>query len=154
MEITYEENHPAVIIDDSDFDLVRKHNAKWYFYEGYAMCRSYVTREKIVMHRLIMSAQKGQQIDHINRNRLDNRKENLRFCNQSQNMANIIKKNNSSSKYKGVYYSKANSKWLVQIKCKGVSYYFGYHENEIQAALIADIHFKKLNGEFAVLNFP
>ena len=84
------------LVDDEDYELVNKYN--WYFGAGYAR-----SMEKILMHRLIMKAKKGQMIDHIDGNGLNNQRSNLRFCTHSQNMANKKGFKNTSSKYKGVY---------------------------------------------------
>ncbi|HDY66674.1 hypothetical protein LCGC14_1993850 [marine sediment metagenome] len=110
------------------------------------------------MHRIVINAQKGQIVDHINSNGLDNRTENLRLCTNSQNFQNSRKQKNCSSKYKGVYEVKKakRKKWRTMICSpnKGKSRHVGSYSTEIEAALAYDIMAKELFGEFARLNFP
>lgn len=85
------------LIDDVDYEKVSQLN--WCYTAksdelGYAKGTG-----DILMHRLIMDAKRGQEIDHINGNPLDNRRENLRFCNHSQNGGN--RACNESSSWKG-----------------------------------------------------
>lgn len=82
------------------------------------------------------------ELDHINRNKLDNRIENLRECNSSQNAAN----RRSNKKYKGV--SKClNGKFKAQIT-------LGTFDTAEEAAKKYDEILYKIHGEFALLNFP
>lgn len=107
------------------------------------------------MHRMIMNASKGFVVDHINHNGLDNRKANLRLVTNAQNSYNrpCFKKKGSPSQYKGVYWSKRDNKWQVQISCKGKVKTIGQFKDEIQAAKAYDKAAKKYHGEFAYLNF-
>lgn len=104
------------------------------------------------MHRFIMNAQKGQIIDHINGNGLDNRKENLRFCTHRQNAYNLITGTNKTSKYKGVHLLKNNGLWCVQIKIPNKRIRLGNFEREDDAALAYNEAAIKYFGEFACLN--
>jgi hypothetical protein len=93
--------------------------------------------------------------DHINGKGYDNRKANLRLATRSQNCMNkpFIKTKPSSSKYRGVSWSKSQKKWHVQIGLKGKCIFIGYFEDEISAAKAYDTAAKKYHKEFAVLNF-
>jgi len=108
------------------------------------------------MHRVIINAPKHLLVDHINHSGLDNRKANLRTATCAQNNVNraSYKTKNSPSKYKGVYWSKRDKKWQVQIcynyKCRTI----GLFDNEFQAAKAYDEAAKKYHKEFAVLNLP
>lgn len=76
---------------------------------------------RILMHRLIMNAEKGTDVDHINHSGLDNREVNLRVCSRAQNVANSQPRKNSTSKYKGVHKhvvkrgGKINTYWVASI---------------------------------------
>ncbi len=106
----------VAIVDDKDFDKVSEY--KWYCSSmGYASRTEHKngTKKEILLHRFLMGAKKGQEIDHINRNSLDNTRSNLRFCTRSENNHNRgINKNNKSG-YTGVYWHKGAGKWLAQI---------------------------------------
>lgn len=99
--------------------------------DGYARAR--VQGKTIRMHRLVVGAEPRQIVDHINRNRLDNRRENLRVVDQQTNAINRGKSNNSASRYKGV--NKHKSGWQVYVG----SCYVGLFKSEEDAALAYDI---------------
>lgn len=139
----------AIQVDKEDISIVNSHN--WYIDKrGYLYTKDGV--KTIFLHRLIMKAEKEQEIDHRFGNLLDFRKENLRFCTSRQNKTNQIKRvnNKTTSKYKGVSLRKPSGKWLA--RCDKIS--LGYFDSEIEAAYTYDKKAKKLFGEFAKLNFP
>ncbi len=73
------------------------------------------------------------QIDHINGIRNDNRLENLRWGNQSQNQRNKKKKVNCSSQYLGVRWRKKDNKWEASIRINGITKYLGLFATELEA---------------------
>ena len=91
------------LVDDADFaDLTQwrwRLNSK-----GYAIRRAILDGNAtlLCMHREIMNAQPGQFVDHIDRNRLNNTRANLRFVTQQQNLMNRRLGRNNTSGYKGV----------------------------------------------------
>ena len=148
------------IVDPEDFERLNRH--KWYvatrsntFYAIRA-AGSRRNRRNIWMHREIINPPDHLVVDHINHNGLDNRKANLRPATRAQNNYNrlIIKRKDSSSRYKGVTWKKENRKWLAQIHFKGEYIFLGYFKDEIQAAKAYDQAAKKYYGQFACLNFP
>ena len=70
--------------------------------------RSENKKMRVLLHRIVVSAKKGEVVDHINGNTLDNRKRNLRICTQHQNMMNNKGGNLKKGKYKGVYKNNTN----------------------------------------------
>ena len=105
------------------------------------------------MHRLIINVPQEMQTDHINRNGLDNRRENLRICTQMQNNQNCKPHKNSSSIFKGVHWSKWTRKWMASIMQDYKNMYLGYYDSEIEAAKTYDRKAKELFGKFARTNF-
>ncbi len=106
-----------------------------------------------MMHRQILGASKGENVDHIDGNGLNNQRSNLRFCTQSQNCCNQRKRTlTSSSKYKGV--AKAKRKWHVCLGKDGITYNLGCFASQETAAREYDKLAKLVHGEFALLNFP
>ncbi len=146
----------SFFIDDSDIELVSKY--KWSY--GSSGSNSYfkarVEGKTMYLHRLILGAQKGNFVDHIDRDTKNNRRENLRFVNKAQNNANCNRnKNKPKWEYRGIdYFSKKTKPWRAQISCKSVRHVSKYCKTMIEAALEYDSLAKKLFGEFAVLNFP
>lgn len=86
-----------------------------------------------------------QVIDHINGNKLDNRKENLRILSKSENARNKLKHNGSSSKYYGVSYSKRYNKWVLNVTSLDNTLYNCKYEEESHAAYHYNILVKELN---------
>src|SRR5712664_2670409 len=107
------------IVDDCNYPYLNQW--KWtYHNSGYvsrAMGGKILGKRKtIYMHRLILDVSRRKYTDHINGNRLDNRKENLRIVTQSQNQMNRGKQNNNTTGHTGVYrekHSKINP-WFAQ----------------------------------------
>lgn len=137
-----------VLVDDEDFEYLNQW--KWQFGGRRYAVRTINHSQKIYMHRQIMNPPKNMEIDHINGNELDNRKENLRFANRRQNQLNAKPHKGSISGYKGVYLKKLNTekKWVVYIQQK----YIGSFVNKINAAKAYNQAAIKYFGEFARLN--
>ena len=103
-----------------------------------------IDKKMYYLHRLIYKyhnedwdltdSSSKNQIDHININKLDNRIENLRIANRTQNNRNQNKKINCSSKYRGVCLHKSTNKWLVAIRINGIRKHLGSFDNEEEAA--------------------
>lgn len=150
------------IVDDEDFNFLNQW--KWYFYKGYATRCEYLGfangKQKvkhIPLHRLLMGMPKGIEVDHKNLNRLDNRRENLRFATRGENSRNMPKqKRPTSSKYKGVSKHTETSKWRAYIKTGGEQINLGFFTNEEDAALAYNFAALKLFWEFSRPNlfFP
>ena len=139
------------IIDTEDYDKVKDYC--WTLARDYAVTIKRGTKERIYLHRIIMNISKNKYIDHINRNKLDNRKSNLRICTYAENNRNIEKKyKNSTSIYKGVCWQKASSKWISAITKNDKKYHLGSFTNEIEAAKAYDKKALELFGEFACTN--
>lgn len=102
----------VALVDDNDFERINQF--KWYFSHGYAMKDT--RKERTYMHRLIVGASKGQIVDHINRNSLDNRRTNLRLVTQSGNIFNTGMWKHNTSGFRGVTWNKRDKKWQAQIK--------------------------------------
>lgn len=109
----------------------------------------------VMMHRLIWALAKRpdcQSIDHINRNRLDNRLDNLRAATHTQNGANKGLLPTNTSGYKGVYWDEPHGFWRAQIRKRGKFYHLGYFEIPEDAAYAYNKKARQLYREFAVLN--
>lgn len=142
------------IVDDANFEWLNQYN--WQVdSDGYAVryrLKSDTTPGcKVRMARQIMNTPKGVQVDHINRDKLDNRQSNLRNCTNSENNKN--KRPIGKSGYRGVCWHKLEKRWQVSLRINGKKKYFGYHDDIKKAALLYDEMAKRYHGEFAYLNF-
>ncbi|MHC4109652.1 MAG: AP2/ERF family transcription factor [Planctomycetota bacterium] len=111
-------------------------------------------RRKVLMHREIARTPRHLVCDHINRQGLDNRKQNLRNCTKRENNLNQAGHRGSVSKYKGVYWKKREGRWAACIKSEGKKRHLGYFDSETEAAKGYDEAARKYHKEFASLNFP
>lgn len=141
------------LVDDDDFLIYG--NMKWFVNsDGYPKNHSgpRKTRKSKSLHRLIMKAQKGETVDHINRNKLDNRKCNLRIVPQQKQCFNRSLSKHNKTGYKGVGFNKRLNKYIAQI-CKDYkTYHLGVFETKEEAAKVYDENAIKLFGEYASTN--
>lgn len=144
----YPTRHGTVLIDEGDLPIWN--SFPWVTMSGKG--RLYVvTGRGILLHRVILGASPGQIVDHANGNGLDNRRQNLRFCSHSQNMANRKKTANSASIYLGVFASR--EKWRAQLSKNGIKKQLGCYATQEGAARAYDAAARIYHGEFARLNF-
>lgn len=124
------------LVDDEDFEFLSQW--KWYVSNtGYAVRDQYLGKidgryksKTVMMHREILNAPKGMDVDHRNGRRLDNRKENIRICTRSQNLANIslIKRKKFPELPKGVTYNRnprAKQPYVARISYENRTLFIG-----------------------------
>jgi hypothetical protein len=141
------------LVDALDFNDLNRH--KWFSDKhGYASRGVSIDGrpQRILMHRIIMNTPEGLVTDHINGNRLDNRRGNLRIATQAENTYN--KKPIGDVAYKGVCWDKMRQKWQVRVSIDGVVKFQEYVDDAKYAARVYDYYARKLFGEYAYLNFP
>lgn len=137
----------VALVDDKDYGWLK--HLPWQFHNaGYATC------SHLLMHRLIMKPERGWDVDHIDGNRLNNQRRNLRLATRQYNHWNRKKKPDSSSKYKGVSWSKKDKLWEAKINNNGTVIPLGWWHEEHHAAMAYDMWAHSLFGEFARPNFP
>lgn len=147
----------VTLVDDRDYPRLSKHNWQISGVAPYIYAARYPRRGGksvcVLMHREILDAPKGMHVDHINGDRLDNRRENLRLCTHAQNGRNRKPTPGGSSKYKGVKWDRRAKKWRATIKINRKEYHLGYFTSETEAALAYDRGALKHHKEFARTNF-
>lgn len=150
------------IVDDSDFLYLNKFRwlasyspttNTYYAYRTYTA--SLKKRIFVRMHREILGITDPKiQIDHKNKDTLDNRRGNLRIATASQNGANRRKRENCSSQYFGVYWDKGIKRWVARLTLNKEKIFGGCFIIEKDAAMAYDRIAKDAHKEFAHLNFP
>ena len=141
------------VVDESDVKMLSEWSWCVNAY-GYAR-RAYRVGGKLTemwMHRYILGAEPGKDVDHINGDKLDNRRCNLRICTRSQNLMNKRVSNSHTSRYKGVFWEKRHKRWVAKISCAGKQHYLGEYKDEWDAACSYNAKALELFGEFSRLN--
>ncbi len=153
----------AALVDDEDFERVNAY--RWYasFNPGYANGGRFLATRRgnksddtfvVFLHRFIMNAQKGQIVDHIDGDTLNNQRNNLRFATRSNNGCNnahVLQKHNTSG-LRGVSFNIGVGKWRAATKICGKSVHLGYFTDKLEAAKAYNEAAKKYHGDFATLN--
>ena len=144
------------LVDEEDAEFLR--DKKLRTHTGYASFYAKSGRwayRTVMVHRWIMGVVEKVpaevEVDHINGNRLDNRRANLRLCTRRENAMNVSGRAPISG-FKGVV--RARGKWLAQVQADHVNHRVGLFETAEEAARAYDTAAKRLHGQFARLNFP
>lgn len=148
----------VALVDADDYERLAQFN--WYAVKhrhGFKAARSAWLgdrkRKMVLMHRAVMDASDDQQIDHIDRDPLNNRRTNLRVATRAENARNTNSRRGSTSTYLGVSWETRRAKWIARIAVRGVGRHLGYFADEIEAARAYDASAKVHHGQFANLNF-
>lgn len=135
---------------------------KWYarpnvegthFYAVRCTSKYSIGPRSIILHRLLLNAPSGLEIDHVNGDTLDNRRCNLRLATHSQNLANQKFSSANTSGFRGVSWDRASGKWLAQTRQHTKTIFIGRFLDPIEAARAYDQKARELFGEFARTNF-
>lgn len=145
----------TTLVDDSDYPLVSPF--KW-LYIGGGYAARFVTldgqKKLLYLHRVLLNAQPDERVDHINGERLDNRRANLRLVTLCQNQQNRKCSTHTSSGKKGVSWHRSKGKWHVRISVNGTRIHLGYFHDLETAALLYDAAARHFFNGYARPNYP
>jgi len=141
-----------VIISKCDLERISEH--RWFpirsrpnlIYFGFWTPRP--NRKTIYLHKFLMGNPIDKVVDHINCNTLDNRRENLRICAQSENMRNVKKSEKRKNPYKGVSFFDLANKWRARIQINKKQIHLGYFNSPEEARDEYINASKKYHSEF------
>lgn len=139
----------VALADDCDYDRL-SHHRWWLSSHGYAVTD--VKGRRVRMHRLVLGAGDGEMVDHINRDRLDNRRENLRVTDRSGNASSRGPNRSRVGQcpFKGVYFNAG--KWEAKARVGEKQYYIGRYKTPEAAALAYNIAAMILFKDMACFN--
>lgn len=139
----------VALVDDEDFEYLNhwkwqanKSKNTWYAIKSHGG----------KMHQLIINIPNGFEIDHKDRNGLNNQKSNLRIATRAQNNANQILRSDNRSGLKSVCWHKRIKKWQVRLQVNGKRFHLGYFNDKNEAAKIYNTKAKELLGDFVFIN--
>ena len=158
--IGYTENGDKFYFDLEDYDLIKDY--KWNINKLRTNCvQANINHTTVKMHRLILGINKGEIVDHINRDETDNRKENLRVCSYSENNRNTLNPSNNTSGHKGIHESKSGYRYEAYISDKNGKrirkmFYFSTYNGKENAYKCACEWYenmdREISGEFSIYN--
>ena len=140
------------VIDEQDWEKVKDHTWHTEIARKTFYATTSINGRSVRMHRLIMDPGKGEIVDHRDGNGLNNRRSNLRVCNNSQNLRNRGLPASNKTGFKGVYKPKDRKKYTAQIKTDSKSLYLGSFSDPVDAAKAYDAAARAIFGEFAMTN--
>lgn len=143
-------NGGYALVDARDLSLVLADSYRWRrTADGYVVSGS--NARPVYMHRLIARTPAGLDTDHVNGNRHDNRRSNLRTATRTQNNAGA-RRRLSQTGFRGVYWN--HGRFRAQITVEGVRHHLGTFDTAPEAARAYDAAARRWFGDFARLNFP
>lgn len=138
------------LIDAQDAEKVMAH--KWCMTNsGYAN-RTDKQKNTIAMHRLIIGAKKGELVDHIDGNPLNNTRKNLRLATSQQNAFNTKLPKHNTSGYKGVSWHKRKQLWQACVYSNNTSKFLGFYLTKEEAAVAYNVWVVSTRKEYGKLN--
>jgi hypothetical protein len=146
-EIPLSNGKGYAIVDDDVYKWAKEH--KWHNTHDYATRK--LNKRRIYLHKEILELGPGQEADHINRNSLDNRRENLRIVSHSIGQQNRAQTNNKIQ-FKGVHVDYRNGNFRAQIKKDGKTRHLQSCSTPQEAARIYDEAALELFGPDALTN--
>lgn len=154
IEISGEKNKGQyIVVSDCDFLEVSKY--KWFLSaKGYPKRNVWIDGKstEIALHRLLTGFRSDVQVDHIDGNKLNNRRCNLRLCTSTQNSFNRELGRNNRSGFKGVYFRKDSKKWRAYISVNRLWKNLGHFATKEDAAKAYNVGAIIYHGDFARLN--
>jgi hypothetical protein len=149
--VGYTRRGTAFTFDKGDLALVGLHS--WHVSKRGYLATKYKGRV-VPLHRLLLGNPKGMNVDHVNRDKMDNRRRNLRLCTPQENSFNQSIRKTNTTGYIGVSKVKDRHAFEAYIHYCGRKYHIGTFPDEILAARVRDNAAAMLFGSFASLNFP
>lgn len=138
------------MVDDEDYEWLRLY--EWQVSKDKCVKTHAPGMKGKLIHRLILNAPEHLEVDHIDGNRLNNQRSNLRLATSSQNKMNRGPRKDNTSGYKGVSWHSQRLKWTARVKAGQKYIHLGLFDSKEAAALAYNATARQLHGEYAWLN--
>lgn len=132
------------VVDEEDYDRISKH--KWYFDSSNGYARN---GELGYLHRFILQPPKGKYVDHKDKDKLNNRRSNLRVCTNAENIRNSSVRVNNTSGATGVWWRSDRNRWVAEIKLDYKKITIGRYKTKDEAVEARRQKEIELFGEFS-----
>lgn len=151
--IGYTQNtNKPFFVDCDDYETIKNYKWNEKYDTNYIYGTSVVDGDYVYLHRLITKCPDDMLVDHINGNRFDNRKNNLRIVNHLQNAMNTSLRKNNTSGIKGVSYNKKRNKWYSYITYNHKTISLGLYDTKEEAQIARQKAEEKYQGEYSYNN--
>lgn len=156
--------HKYALMDDDIYEIVKSkrlyqtlrnhpNGKKYRCYVAFGIYDKETQRTTpVLLHHIVMPHKHGFMVDHINGNKLDCRRANLRYCTVQQNNMNVAVKCNNKSGIKGVCWDKYRNKWRATINLQSKHIHIGRYTKKTDAVIAYNNRAKEIFGEFAFIN--
>lgn len=148
----FTKNGASFIFDAVDLELVKKHIWWISLSDGYAI--TWIKGKNVRLTHLQQTIPDEKYVDHINGDRTDNRRSNLRIVTQKQNNQNKAIRRTNTTGFVGIYYHRKNHNYVASLSHDGIKEHLGCYKTAEEAASAYDEAARFYFGEFACLNFP
>ena len=148
-KIQLSNSEKIAIVDDSVFTLL---SAFTWNINGAGYAGAWIGGKQIFLHRFIIGAKKGDEVDHVNGNKMDCRMVNLRCCTHSQNIANEGPRKHNKLGIKGVDYRASSNKFRATIRVNYKKIHIGLYDTAEEAKIAYNEAAIKHFGEFSYQN--
>lgn len=127
------------LVDDSDYEAISKY--KWHikkhgrtFYAKHSTKKGDNRKQKTVyMHSLLLATPRGMEVDHIDGDGLNNRRDNIRVCVHAENTRNARTRLDNKSGFRGVHFHSRDMVWSASIGFKNKRVHLGYFSSKLLA---------------------
>lgn len=142
----------VALVDDEDYERAAQY--PWFAcprrYTCYARSRLRSSGPMVYLHRFVLQAEQGEQVDHISGDGLDCRRANMRLTDDTGNRINTVYATGTSG-YRGVTAMPCG--WQAKVTLRNKSIYLGVYRTPEDAARAYDVGARLHHGEFAITNF-
>jgi hypothetical protein len=143
-------NGEPFTVSYADAESVSKHSWCLRQRDGYPVAS--INNSAVCLHTFLLGRRNGMYVDHINGDKSDNRRANLRWASPTESAWNLGISSRNTSGFKGVHWNVRNQQWQANIRAHNRQFFLGWFSNREEAALAYNEAAKELHGKYACIN--